>query len=99
MAANDDKDKVLIIEDDLDVGADDYLPKPFGASELAARVRAVLRRHRTAPPDDEEVFSDEALYIDYGQRLVKLRGEEVGLSTKEFAVLSYLVKNAGRLLT
>ena len=83
----------------LDLGADDYLLKPFGAAELAARVRAVLRRHRTAPPADDESFSDGVLSVDFGQRLVHLRGEEVALSTKEFAVLSYLVKNAGRLLT
>jgi DNA-binding response OmpR family regulator len=83
----------------LDIGADDYLLKPFGAAELAARVRAVLRRHRTAPPTEEERYSDSALTIDFGQRMVQVRGQEVALSTKEFGVLAYLVKNAGRLLT
>lgn len=83
----------------LDLGADDYLLKPFGAAELAARVRAVLRRHRTAPPVEDDVFSDGVLRVDFAQHLIHVRGNEVSLSTKEFAVLAYLVKNAGRLLT
>lgn len=83
----------------LDIGADDYLLKPFGAAELAARVRAVLRRHRTAPPAEDELYTDSVLIMDFGQRMVQVRGQEVPLSTKEFGVLAYLVKNAGRLLT
>jgi two-component system KDP operon response regulator KdpE len=83
----------------LDLGADDYLTKPFAPAELAARVRGVLRRHRTTPPVQDERYADRVLTVDFGQRRTTVHGREVTLSAKEFGVLAYLVKNAGRLLT
>src|SRR5579884_3830089 len=85
----------------LDLGADDYLTKPFGVEELLARVRAVLRRSQweTAPlpAGDSKRFGD--LEIDLPGHIVRLRGEEVRLSPTEFAVLEQLVAHAGKVLT
>jgi two-component system KDP operon response regulator KdpE len=85
----------------LDLGADDYLTKPFGVEELLARVRAVLRRSQweTAPlpVGESKRFGD--LEIDLPGHVVRLRGEEVRLSPTEFAVLEQLVTHAGKVLT
>jgi two-component system KDP operon response regulator KdpE len=84
----------------LDLGADDYLTKPFGVEELLARIRAVLRRTQgeTVPlGGDARQFGD--LEIDFAGHLVRLRGEEVRLSPTEFSLLKLLVSNAGKLLT
>ncbi len=84
----------------LDLGADDYLTKPFGVEELLARVRAVLRR---AQPDamphatGTKRFGD--IEIDLAGHIVRLRGAEVRLSPTEFALLQLLVTNAGKVLT
>ncbi len=84
----------------LNLGADDYLIKPFAASELIARVRAVLRRYRMpAPEGGDESYADEVLTIDYSRQVVYVKGKEVTLSVKEFSLLTYLVKNAGRVLS
>lgn len=83
----------------LTLGADDYVLKPFSAAELAARVRAALRRFRTRPPTETETYSDSNLMVDFGQRLVYTDGQPVSLSTKEFNLLAYLINNAGRVLT
>ncbi|MBI4212880.1 MAG: response regulator transcription factor [Chloroflexi bacterium] len=83
----------------LNLGADDYVLKPFGGAELAARVKAALRRARTRSDADDETYSDGALSMNFAQRIVHLGGEPVSLSTKEFNLLAYLVKNAGRVLT
>lgn len=83
----------------LNLGADDYLLKPFGQAELLARVRAVLRRYRTPAPEAEDVYADSRLRVDFGQHVVSRRGEEVPLSAREFSLLTLLVKNAGRVLT
>lgn len=84
----------------LNLGADDYMLKPFGAAELAARVKAALRRYRLRPPDvQDEVYSDEVLSMNFGQRTVFVEGRPVDLSTKEFNLLTYLVQNAGRVLS
>jgi two-component system, OmpR family, KDP operon response regulator KdpE len=84
----------------LDLGADDYLTKPFGVEELLARVRAVLRR---AQWDDVPVVSGVKRYgdleIDLAARLVRLRGAEVRLTPTEFGLLEQLVTNAGKVLT
>jgi two-component system, OmpR family, KDP operon response regulator KdpE len=91
-----ESDKVAV----LDLGADDYLTKPFGVEELLARVRAVLRRTRweaAPPPGESKRFGD--LEIDLAAHLVRLRGEEVRLSPTEFALLRLLATNAGKLLT
>ncbi len=84
----------------LDLGADDYLTKPFGVEELLARVRAVLRRTQgevKAPAGGVKQFGE--LEIDLTGHIVRLRGVEVRLSPTEFALLKELVINAGKLLT
>lgn len=84
----------------LDLGADDYLTKPFGVEELLARVRAVLRRTLGAvvsPDDGIKHFSE--LEVDLAGHVVRLRGQEVRLSPTEFALLEQLIGNAGKVLT
>ncbi len=83
----------------LNLGADDYVLKPFGAAELVARVRAALRRSRVSAPEDVEVYSDSVLTVNFSQRSVHAKGDPISLSTREFNLLSYLVQNAGRVLT
>nr|WP_308433005.1 response regulator transcription factor [Nocardioides flavus (ex Wang et al. 2016)] len=78
----------------LDVGADDYLAKPFGLAELLARVRALLRRSGSAPvQDDATVTTSSGLKIDAGARRVHLGEREIALTAKEFDVLAVLASN------
>jgi two-component system, OmpR family, KDP operon response regulator KdpE len=91
-----ERDKVTA----LDLGADDYLTKPFGVEELLARVRAVLRRAQwevLPPVGGTKQFGD--LEIDLMGHVVRLRGEEVRLTPTEFALLEQLAVNAGKVLT
>lgn len=91
-----EQDKVVA----LDAGADDYLTKPFGVSELLARVRVVLRHLATANKDTgEPVFESGGLRVDLGRREVSVDQKPVHLTPNEFKLLSVLVKNAGRVLT
>jgi len=95
-ALDDERDKVTV----LDLGADDYLTKPFGVEELLARVRAVLRRTQgeiVTPASSSKRFGD--LTIDLTGHVVQLRGTEVRLSPTEFAVLGQLVSNAGKVVS
>ncbi|MEA5059085.1 MAG: response regulator transcription factor [Candidatus Pelethousia sp.] len=86
-------DKVL----GLDMGADDYLPKPFGMMELVARVRSLLRR---AGADTKVVeYAIGGLYVSIPRHLVTAEGVSVNLTLKEFEVLAYLLANAGIVLT
>lgn len=80
----------------LDAGADDYITKPFNAREVIARLRAVMRR--SADVDEEPVFKTGALEVDLAARLVKLKGEEVKLTSIEYALLRLLIKHAGKVV-
>lgn len=83
----------------LDLGADDYLTKPFGIRELTARIRAVLRRSGSHDDASEPAFQCDNLNIDYVHRRVLLDGIEVHLTPKEYDLLSYMAQNADRVLT
>ncbi len=85
----------------LEVGADDYLTKPFSIRELLARVRAILRRvelQRDAATGEHgpPVLQEGDLVVDVGQHVVKVDGRAVELTPKEFELLAFLVRNAGR---
>jgi len=82
----------------LDLGADDYLTKPFGVDELLARVRAALR-HRLQQQGERPIFRSGDLEVDLVRRMVKSRGAEVKLSPREFDLLRLLVMHAGKVLT
>jgi heavy metal response regulator len=86
------EDKVL----GLDTGADDYLTKPFSFQELLARARALLRRRLETEPTLLRVAD---LTLDPARRLVRRGAEKIELSTKEFALLDYFMRNPGRVLT
>jgi len=80
----------------LDTGADDYLPKPFSFTELSARIRALIRRSHLP---SESVLQVGDLKLDRVQRLVERSGLRIDLTAKEFALLEYLMRNAGRDVT
>ena len=81
----------------LDAGADDYVTKPFGMEELLARVRVALRR--ASGPPAARLFECDGLRVDLDARRVTVQGVDVHLTPIEYEVLSYLVVNAGRVLT
>ncbi len=83
----------------LERGADDYITKPFSHLELLARVRTVLRRVQSLPLVHEEPFVSDDLRVDYAQRKVLLKGQEVSLTQTEYKLLYYLVRNAGQVLS
>src|SRR3954451_10287602 len=80
----------------LDAGADDYLPKPFDFGELLARIRALLRR---APVEREPELRAGALVVDPATHAVTLDGRAIGLTAREFAVLEYLIRRRGEVVT
>ncbi|MDY3239159.1 MAG: response regulator transcription factor [Anaerovoracaceae bacterium] len=81
----------------LDGGADDYVTKPFGTMELIARVKALLRR--AEPVSDTRVYEAGGLFLSPAKHIVRVNGEDVALTLKEFELLSYLFKNRGNVLT
>jgi two-component system, OmpR family, response regulator len=84
----------------LEVGADDYITKPFSMREFRSRVKAALRRSRMAiEPPDEGPIEHDALRIDPSRRTVTLRGKEVGATYVEFEILSALARSPGRVFT
>jgi two-component system KDP operon response regulator KdpE len=82
----------------LDLGADDYVTKPFGMAELVARIRTALR-HRIQQRGSDPIFRNGDLVVDLTRRLVSARGQPVKLSNKEWDILSLLAVNAGKVLT
>lgn len=98
-ARGQDQDKVR----GLDLGADDYLTKPFSVDELLARVRAVLRRTEFTAKENVQALRATVtigdLGIDYAQYLVTLAGQEVTLTPTEYRILAYLAQNVGRVVT
>ena len=82
----------------LDLGADDYVTKPFGMDELLARMRAALR-HQLQVHGERPVFHVGALSVDLVRRIVKIDDKEVKLSPKEYDLLRLLVQHAGKVLT
>ena len=98
-ARSHEKDKVLA----LDMGADDYLTKPFGTDELLARVRTAIRHTRTASGNDEiaqrGTYTVGDLVIDYNKHQALVRGENVKLTLSEFRIVALLGKYAGKVLT
>ncbi|MEJ8846909.1 two-component system response regulator KdpE [Variovorax rhizosphaerae] len=97
-ARTDEADKI----EALDAGADDYLTKPFGTGELLARVRANLRRPRTAScgtDEAEAIFRFGEIELDRAARIVRRAGQEVHLTPTEYRLLTTLAANPGRVLT
>jgi two-component system KDP operon response regulator KdpE len=82
----------------LDLGADDYLSKPFGVAELLARVKALLRRVAPGSSVALPPYRYEGLEVDFDARRAKLDGVEVPLTRREFEVLAYFARNAGKIL-
>ncbi|HZP17922.1 MAG TPA: response regulator transcription factor [Terriglobales bacterium] len=92
-AASDVSDKVLLLE----LGADDYVTKPFSPRELLARVRAALRR--TSRPSPTERFSFDDVHIDFTKMEVVREGRTIALTAQEFKTLKFMVQNAERVIT
>ncbi|MDQ2902168.1 MAG: response regulator transcription factor [Ktedonobacteraceae bacterium] len=98
-ARGQDQDKVR----GLDLGADDYLTKPFSVDELLARVRAVLRRTQFTAQESAQALRTTSiigeLTVDYAQHMVLMKDREIPLTPTEYRIISYLVQNAGRVVT
>ncbi len=92
------RDDEAIKVEALDLGADDYVTKPFGIDELLARIRAA-QRHRLQKQGETPVFRCGDLTVDLVRRIVTVRGEEVKFSPREYEVLRLLVAHAGKVLT
>lgn len=82
----------------LELGADDYVTKPFGMRELVARIRVALR-HRLQQQGERALFQTGALSVDLVRRIVRVEGKEVKLSPKEYDILRIMVQHAGKVVT
>ena len=94
-AKDSEVDKVVGLE----IGADDYVTKPFSSRELLARIKAVLRRSHELGMDDSQAFESGPVRIDVDRHLVSVNGNPVSLPLKEFELLKLLISNSGRVLT
>ncbi len=92
------KDSEVDIVVGLELGADDYVTKPYSSRELLARIRALLRR-RAEPEVDESVIEIGAVRMDVERHTVSVGGEEIAMPLKEYDLLEVLMRNAGRVLT
>ncbi len=90
-ARGEDIDKVLGLE----LGADDYLTKPFNSRELVARIKAILRRSTVRDEENRKLIQIGKLQVDLLQHRVRMGDQEISLTSKEFALLSFLASNAG----
>ena len=89
-----ERDKV----DALDLGADAYLTKPFGIAELLAQVRALLRRTSSSPKGPLPAYRYQGLELDFSAHRARVNGVEVRLTAREFEVLAYYARNAGKMV-
>lgn len=89
-----EQDKVAV----LDAGADDYLTKPFGMSELLARIRVALR-HSNKVEEETVIFQNDDLFVDFIKREVRVNGQNVTLTPTEYNILRTLINHTGRVLT
>ncbi len=95
-AKGEDIDKILGLE----YGADDYITKPFNIREVTARIKAILRRMNPTPKgDSQKVIISGDIVLDYNLRIVKVRGEKVELTGKEFELLELFLKTPGKVYT
>jgi len=83
----------------LDLGADDYITKPFSVRELAARVRAVLRRQQDGAEAPPQIYQGARLFADFDAVAVTVEGEPIRLTRREFELLKYLVENRNRVIS
>lgn len=93
-AKGEELDKILGLE----LGADDYITKPFSVRELLARVKAVLRRTNSFNDPEDEIYNSQNLKVDFERHEVSVNGEKVDLTLKEFELLQILIKNKGKIL-
>lgn len=91
-AIGEELDKVLLLE----IGADDYMVKPFGTRELLARIRALLRR---TGPDEAQILTFSDVQVDLTRRVVSRRGDDLKLTRAEYNLLTYFLHNPDRALT
>lgn len=96
-ARGDDVDRIVGLE----IGSDDYLPKPFNPRELVARIRAILRRSQPTQPDDGALhtLSVGDVFLDPAARIVRRAGEPIELTSVEFSLLEILLRSAGQVVT
>lgn len=93
------KDSEVDIVVGLELGADDYVTKPYSARELIARVRAVLRRRIDASDTSDAIIAAGRVRMDTDRHVVSVDGQEIAMPLREFELLEYLMRNAGRVLT